>query len=131
MGNIYTKIKKGARTTRRPLGQLAVCQDMNIEEITTSIKSKLDEETYAKISDDIANLSIFDNSNTTILQEKNNEISKLKDDKEQLIKANGNLMLKIPRTNVDDNFEESKTRDSKPFDFRCVFDEKGNFKSQM
>ena len=104
---------------------------MNIEEITTSIKSKLDEETFAKISDDIANLSIFDNSNTTILQEKNNEISKLKDDKEQLIKANGNLMLKIPRTNVDDNFEDSRKQESKPFDFRCVFDEKGNFKSQM
>lgn len=104
---------------------------MNIEEITTSIKSKLDEETFAKISDDIANLSIFDNSNTTILQEKNNEISKLKDDKEQLIKANGNLMLKIPRVKEEQTLNENNSADRKVFDFRCVFDEKGNFKSQM
>lgn len=103
---------------------------MKIEDITNSIKTKLDEETYAKISDDIANLSIFDNNNSTLLNEKNNEIIKLKDDKEQLIKANGNLMLKIPR-GTEEPFEEKREEQKKTFDFRDCFDEKGNFKSKM
>lgn len=103
---------------------------MKIEDITNSIKTKLDEETYAKISDDIANLSIFDNNNSTLLNEKNNEIIKLKDDKEQLIKANGNLMLKIPR-GKEEPFEEKQEVQKKTFDFRDCFDEKGNFRSKM
>ena len=103
---------------------------MKIEDITNSIKNKLDEETYAKISDDIANLSIFDNNNSTLINEKNNEIIKLKDDKEQLIKANGNLMLKIPR-GTEDPFENKEKEPKKAFDFRDIFDEKGNFKSKM
>lgn len=105
---------------------------MKIEDITNSIKTKLDEETYAKISDDIANLSIFDNNNSNLINEKNNEIIKLKDDKEQLIKANGNLMLKIPRGTEDPFENKEKEKESKKvFDFRDIFDEKGNFKSKM
>ena len=104
---------------------------MDIQTSLDAIKNKLDDETYAKISEDIANIQIFQNSNNEILENNKKEISKLKDDKEALIKANGNLMLKIPRSNNNPFEEDEKQEPKKTFDFRDVFDEKGNFKTKM
>ena len=60
------------------------------------------------------------------LKEKNDLIDKQKKDKEMLIEANGNLLQSIPMGKEKD--EKKEVEEEKPFDFRSVFDEKGNLK---
>jgi hypothetical protein len=65
------------------------------------------------------------------LENKNNEISKLKTDKENLQEANINLLQQIPMGDDTESIykkEEKPVEKPKPFDYRTVFDEKGNFK---
>lgn len=98
---------------------------MNITEISDKIQEKLGKEESGKIADDIANLLIFEESNNKIIEEKNTEISKLQKDKEMLIQANGNLLLKVPQGKEEEKQEKEETY--KEFDFRSVF-ENGKFK---
>lgn len=98
---------------------------MNITEISDKIQEKLGKEESGKIADDIANLLIFEESNNKIIEEKNTEISKLQKDKEMLIQANGNLLLKVPQGKEEVKKEKKETY--KEFDFRSVF-ENGKFK---
>ena len=102
---------------------------MNIDEITNSIKEKLGEEESGKIADDLANLLIHDKSLTESIQNKDKEIEKIKGDKDLLVSANANLLLKIPAGKVDDDefSNNSKMDENKPFDFRSVFKD-GKFK---
>ena len=102
---------------------------MNIEEITNSIKEKLGDEESGKIADDLASLIIHDKSLNDSIESKDKEISKLKDDKDLLVKANASLLLKIPAgKDSDDGFDESsKKEEPKFFDYRSVF-ENGKFK---
>lgn len=99
---------------------------MNLTEITDKIQEKLGKEEAGKIADDIANILIFEESNDKIIKEKDNEINKLQEDKEMLIEANGNLLLKVPQEKEKKEEEEKKPND--PFDFRSIFDSKGKFK---
>ena len=98
---------------------------MNITEISDKIQEKLGKEESGKIADDIANLLIFEESNNKIIEEKNTEISKLQKDKEMLIQANGNLLLKVPQGKEET--KEVEKEEYKEFDFRSVF-ENGKFK---
>lgn len=98
---------------------------MNLTEISDKIQEKLGKEESGKIADDIANILIYEESNNKILQEKDSEISKLKQDKEMLIQANGNLLLKVPQGREE--VKEEKEETYKEFDFRSVF-ENGKFK---
>ena len=102
---------------------------MKLEEITKNIQEKLGAEESGKIADDIANILVFEESNNKILQEKEDNISKLNKDKEMLIQANGNLLLQIPQ-GKEDSFEAKKEKEEpkKPFDYRTLFDNKGNLK---
>lgn len=102
---------------------------MNIDEITNSIKEKLGEEESGKIADDLASLIIHDKSLNDSIQSKDKEIEKLKGDKDLLVNANANLLLKIPAGKVDDDefSNNSKMDENKPFDFRSVFKD-GKFK---
>lgn len=95
---------------------------MDIEEITNSIKSKLGEEESGKIADDLANLLIRDKSLNDSIKERDNNIEKLKSDKDILVNANANLLLKIP-SGKDDSFEASNNDEENPkvFDFRSCF----------
>ena len=105
---------------------------MNFDEIQTSIKSKLGEEDISKISDDLANLISLNSSHESTITNLNNEISKLKEDKETLITANGNLLQKISVEN--DDIIKPKAKEEEvytPFDFRSMYDEKGNFKRKL
>ncbi len=99
---------------------------MNITEISDKIQEKLGVEESGKIADDIANLLIFEESNNKIIEEKNATIDKLNKDKEMLIQANGNLLLKVPQ-GKEEVPEVEKERDPRDFDFRTVF-ENGKFK---
>lgn len=97
---------------------------MNLTEISDKIQEKLGVEESGKIADDIANILIFEESNNKILEQKNTEISKLQKDKEMLIQANGNLLLKVPQGKEE---KEEKEETPKEFDYRSIF-ENGKFK---
>ena len=97
---------------------------MNITEISDKIQEKLGKEESGKIADDIANLLIFEESNNKIIEEKNTEISKLQKDKEMLIQANGNLLLKVPQGKEE---PKEEVKEYKEFDYRTIF-ENGKFK---
>ena len=96
---------------------------MNIEDITNSIKTKLGDEESGKIADDLANLLIHDKTLNDSIKEKDSNIEKLKSDKDILVNANANLLLKIP-SGKDDSFEASNNDNEgnpKAFDFRSCF----------
>lgn len=99
---------------------------MNIEEFTNKIQEKLGKEESGKIADDIANILTYDNKLQKDIKDRDQQIDKLKKDKEMLIEANGNLLQSIPMGKESDKTPDDE--DKKPFDFRSVFDENGNIK---
>lgn len=100
---------------------------MNIEEITNSIKTKLGDEESGKIADDLANLLIHDKTLNDNIHSKDDEINRLKSDKDLLVSANANLLGKIPMGKADDDEFEQKEEKEKIFDYRTIF-ENGRFK---
>lgn len=99
----------------------------DFEKITQSIQEKLGQENVGLIADDLGKL-ITDNANMNKeMKSKDDEISKLKDDKEKLIITNGSLLQQVSM-GVEPPKDEGKKEEKKEvFDFRTVFDEKGNF----
>ena len=102
-------------------------QNEELEAITNSIKSKIGEEATALIADDLGtlitrNTQVYDN-----LLSKDKEITKLKDDKEKLVIANGNLLQQVPMSKSANNPKDEE-EEKKPFNFRSLFDDKGKFK---
>lgn len=100
---------------------------MNIEEYTNKIQEKLGKEETGKIADDIANILSYDNKMKKDIKDKDDEIAKLKKDKEMLVEANGNLLQSVPMGKESDN-KRDEDEDKKPFDFRTIFDENGKLK---
>lgn len=100
-----------------------------LELITNSIQEKLGKENSALIADDIG---LLINKNTQAYNSsvnKDAEINKLKQDKEKLVIANGNLLQKVSQENTYSRREE--VEEDKPkvsFNFRDAFDENGRFK---
>ena len=101
---------------------------MELKEITDKLQEKLGKEESAKISDDIANILVFDKANKELIAGKDEKIKKLENDKEVLITANGNLLLQVPQTKEEITEGEREEKIKEPFDFRNVFDDKGKFK---
>ena len=65
------------------------------------------------------------------IENRNSQITKLKQDKENLIATNGNLLQQVAMgedfsSNIISRKQEHK--EEKPFSFKDCFDEKGNFK---
>lgn len=94
-------------------------------------KKKFGKEASSKILDDIGILTTENNLANSEIKKRDDEISKLKTDKEQLQDTNMSLLQQVKMTN--DNFGETKPKEKepeekKPVSFRDVFDEKGNFK---
>ena len=105
---------------------------MKMEDITKSISEKLGEAEASKIADDMASLLTLDSGRIKEMKSKDNEIAKLKKDKEMLIQANANLFQQISQETEDilePKVEEEKPKE--PFDMRSVFDEKGRFKTKL
>lgn len=105
---------------------------MKMEDITKSINEKLGEAEASKIADDMASLLTLDSGRIKEMKNKDNEIAKLKKDKEMLIQANANLFQQISQETEDilePKVEEEKPKE--PFDMRSVFDEKGRFKTKL
>ena len=99
---------------------------MNFEETLNKMQEKIGKEKAGMIADDIASLLSYENARNKDIKSKDNEIEKLKKDKEMLIEANGNLLQSIPMGK--DPEKEIDDEDKKPFDFRTVFDESGKLK---
>ena len=97
---------------------------MNIEEYTNKIQEKLGKTEAGKIADDIANLLTYDSKLQKDIKTKDDEIAKLRKDKDMLIEANGNLLQKVP-FGKEEIKEESKQEEVKNFDFKSVFDKNG------
>ena len=106
-------------------------KEKTLSTIVDTIQEKLGKEEAGKISDSLADILVIEEANAKTIQEKDSSITKLKNDKEMLIEANGNLLLHVPQAKEEESFFESgntKKEENKPFDFRSVFDEKGHFK---
>ena len=97
---------------------------MNIEEYTNKIQEKLGKETSSMIADDLANLLTYDSKIRTDIKNKDDEIMKLKKDKEVLIEANGNLLQQIP-FGKEEVIDKKTENEEKNFDFKTVFDKNG------
>ena len=96
---------------------------MNIEEYTNKIREKLGEDNSAKIADDIANMLTYDSKMKKDIKDRDEEINRLKKDKDMLIEANGNLLQQVAFGK-----EESKSEvieEPKKFDFKSVLDKNG------
>lgn len=104
----------------------------DIDTFRKSIEEKLGEDNSALIADDFATLITFNAEREKSIKSRDDEISKLKKDKETLISANGNLLQQISQESEEVLKPKMEEKDEKkPFDFRSVFDEKGNFKKKM
>lgn len=104
--------------------------EQDLEKITKTIQKKLGKDTSAKIADDIASILSIENSYREQDKAYKEEIKTLKDDKEMLIQANGNLLQQVPMGKEEDinpSKKEEKKESAKNFDFSKMFDEKGNF----
>ena len=105
--------------------------EKTLSNIVDTIQEKLGKEEAGKISDSLADILVIEEANGKLIKEKDSSITKLKNDKEMLIQANGNLLLKVPQVKEEDSFFEEtnhKKEENKPFDFRSIFDDKGHFK---
>lgn len=104
--------------------------ETDLELITKSIQKKLGKETSSKIADDIASIVTIKSNYEKQDKAYKDEIQELKNDKEMLIQANGNLLQRVSMANDEELEPKKKEEDKIPaknFNFRAVFDEKGNF----
>lgn len=105
---------------------------MKFEDIRKSIDKKLGKENSSLIADDMASLITLNAEREKTLNSRDDEIEKLKKDKETLIQANGNLLQQISQESEEILKPEVKEKEEKKaFDFRSMFDDKGNFKKHL
>lgn len=97
---------------------------MNIEEYTNKISEKIGKDEAGKIADDIANLLTYDSKMKKDIKDRDEEIIKLKKDKEMLIEANGNLLQQVA-FGKDETKTNNEIDEDKKFDFKSVFDKNG------
>lgn len=93
------------------------------------IKEAVGDEVVGKIADTLGVL-ISDNSNMNAeLNKKDDTIKSLQNDKDTLIKTNGNLLLQVTAGKEEDiiNTNEKKEEKKEYIDFRTAFDEKRKF----
>lgn len=100
-----------------------------LNKITNSIQEKLGNENSALISDDLGTLITKNTEVFNELQNKEKEIKQLKEDKEKLVIANGNLLKQVPMGGKDITPKETEKEETEQsISLRDCFDEKGNFK---
>lgn len=104
-------------------------KDEELLAITESIESKIGKEASGMIADDIGMLLTKNSEVNNFISKQSEEIKSLKDRNEKLVVANGNLLQQIPMaSDYDTHQSKEEVKEEKSFDFRSVFDSKGNFK---
>lgn len=101
--------------------------DDKILELTGKIEETLGKEQFAMISDTIGELLTGNTQNMKSLQERDEEIKKLKDRNEKLVSANGALLQRVPMEKVSKEPEEQE-KQSVTISLKDAFDSKGNFR---
>lgn len=100
-----------------------------LTKITDSIKEKIGEDLTSTIADDLGLLITHNNKVLKDIEEKDKKITKLEDEKEKLVVANGNLLQQIP---MGEEKTKKEKEESKPtFNLNDMFDERGNFKRKI
>lgn len=101
----------------------------DLEKITKNIQKKLGKENSAMITDDLASIITIKSNYEKQLKENEEEISQIKQDKEVLIQANGNLLQQVTMgaEPKKEEVKEEKKESAKNFNFSAMFDSKGNF----
>lgn len=105
--------------------------EKEFEKITKSIQDKLGKENTSLIADDLGKLITDNATMNKDLKQRDERISKLEQDKEALITSNGNLLQQVAMGDEGGLINKNEPKEDepqKPFDYRSVFDEKGNFK---
>lgn len=105
--------------------------EKEFEKITKSIQDKLGKENTSLIADDLGKLITDNATMNKDLKGRDERISKLEQDKEALITSNANLLQQVAMGDEGGLINTNKPKEDeqpKPFDYRSVFDEKGNFK---
>lgn len=100
-----------------------------LTKITDSIKEKIGEDLTSTIADDLGLLITANNQVLKELEEKEKKISRLEDDKEKLVVANGNLLQQIPMG--EETPKEKEEKEKPVFNLNDMFDERGNFKRKL
>ncbi len=80
----------------------------DFEKIITDTRDKLDEKSQALISEDMLGIMGNYNSLLTTLNDREEEIKKLKNDNDELLKVNGRLFQKV-------GFEKEEKKETLPF----------------
>lgn len=102
-----------------------------MQKLTESIQNKVGKESSGLIADDIGMLLTDNSSMLSIIDSQKQQIERLKQDKENLITTNGNLLQQISMgedTSSRPNKEENKKEEVKNFSFKTAFDSQGRFK---
>ena len=95
-----------------------------LETIINNMQDKLGEDNASIIGDDLATILSDNSSMLDEINKRDDQISVLKKDKENLIVANGNLFKQVAM-GVEEKDDKEKPREK--FSYRKAFDEKGNF----
>lgn len=82
--------------------------EKQLSKISNSIKKKIGEENFAKISDDMGTLITGNASNLEELKKREEQINELRETNAQLITANGNLLKQVPMGVEEPEKEEAK-----------------------
>lgn len=98
-----------------------------MDSFVNNLREKLGEETAGIVADDLGTL-LSDNNDMIKKQEEHEEtITKLRQDKENLLSANSNLLRQVSMQN-DGGFEFKKEENKKEkFSMKSAFDKNGNF----
>lgn len=97
----------------------------DFEKLTKSIQKKLGQEQSSLINDDLATMVLDNKSMNEEIVKHQETITTLKKDKDDLIMTNNRLFQQVA---IGEEVKaEEKQEDKKPFNFRSVFDDKGNF----
>lgn len=102
--------------------------DEDLIKITDSMQEKLGTDNAALIADDIGLLITGNANSQQTLRERDEEIARLKADKEKLIIANGNLLKQVPVEHKNSTEVEDKSEEVTNISIADAFDANGNFK---
>ena len=106
-------------------------KEEDIKQITDSIKEKLGEETYATISDDIGILFTKNTEVQNQIVELNENVNGLTEKNSKLASANASLLQQVPMGLDNSKPSQIEEENKEPFNFKSLFDEKGNFKKTL
>lgn len=100
-----------------------------LETLVNGIKDKMDETSSALASEDF--LSVISNYTLALdtINELNEKLDRITQDKEELLKANGKLFQKIGFDKEEEK-EETKKNDEDEIKIEDIIDEKGDFKDE-